>query len=242
MTNNSSLDPQEIEKFEKISDEWWSQTGKFAILHKFNFCRIAYIKDKIKENFSLASDDLSKLSVLDVGCGGGLLAEPLAQLGADVTAIDASVKNINVAKIHAQKQGLSINYMQSLIEDMPKRKKYDVIMVMEVIEHVDNPKQFINNCSKLLKKNGIMFTATINRTLKSLMLAKFAAEYILRWLPMGTHDWNKFLKPSEIVDFLNEQEGIKYQDLIGAKYNILNDSWFKSKDVSQNYILMFKKV
>ena len=242
MKDTSSLNTTEIEKFEKIADEWWSTSGSFAILHKFNLCRVAYIKEKLNEYFDLKSqNDLSGISILDVGCGGGLLSEPLARLGAEVTGIDASSKNINVAKIHAEKEKIAVNYQQSLIEEMPKDKKYDVILSMEVIEHVDNPEAFIVNCSKLLSNKSLLFTATLNRTLKSLCLAKFAAEYVLRWLPRGTHDWNKFLKPSEIVNFLKEQKDLNHEDLIGVKYNILNDSWSRSSDVSQNYMLLFSK-
>jgi 2-polyprenyl-6-hydroxyphenyl methylase / 3-demethylubiquinone-9 3-methyltransferase len=242
MKDSSSLNPAEVEKFEKIADEWWSTTGNFAILHKFNLCRIAYIKEKLNDYFDLKSqDDLRGISILDVGCGGGLLSEPLARLGANVTGIDASSKNINVAKIHAEKENIIVDYKQALVEEMSKDKKYDVILSMEVIEHVENSEEFIVNCSKLLSDKSLLFTATINRTLKSLCLAKFAAEYVLRWLPRGTHDWNKFLKPSEIVSFLKEQKGLKHKELIGTKYNILNDSWSRSSDVSQNYMLLFSK-
>ena len=212
-------------------------------MHKFNICRVAYIKEKINEFFDLnAQDNLEGISILDVGCGGGLLSEALARLGADVTAIDASSKNINVAKIHAEKENIKIDYKQSLIEEMSKDKKFDVILAMEVIEHVDNPDAFIVNCSQLLDDKSLLFTATINRTLKSLCLAKFAAEYILRWLPHGTHDWNKFLKPSEIVNFLKDQSALKPMDLVGTKYNILQDNWSRSNDISQNYMLLFSKI
>ncbi|MBT4989415.1 MAG: bifunctional 2-polyprenyl-6-hydroxyphenol methylase/3-demethylubiquinol 3-O-methyltransferase UbiG [Rickettsiales bacterium] len=242
MNKTTSVDYAEVEKFEKIADQWWSSSGKFAILHKFNLCRVPYIKAKIIENFNLKTNNsFEGISVLDVGCGGGLLAEPMAKLNADVTAIDASLKNIKIAQLHAEKQNLKINYKQSLIEDMPETNKFKVILVMEVIEHVDNPEEFLINCSKLLSDGGIMFVATINRTMKSLLLAKMAAEYILQWLPRGAHKWQKFLKPSEIVRFLAKQNKIQHLDLIGAKYNIFNDSWSESKDVSQNYILLFKK-
>ncbi|MBT4921601.1 MAG: bifunctional 2-polyprenyl-6-hydroxyphenol methylase/3-demethylubiquinol 3-O-methyltransferase UbiG [Rickettsiales bacterium] len=242
MLNSNSVDLEEVAKFEKIADQWWSTSGKFAILHKFNLCRMAYIKAKIAENFIIEkSGSLDGLSALDVGCGGGLLAEPLARLGASVTAIDASEKNIKIAKLHAEKQGLKINYKQSLIENMSDTEKFQIISVMEVIEHVENPEEFLVNCSRLLADDGVMFVATINRTLKSLLLAKIAAEYILNWVPKGAHQWKKFLKPSEIVKFLKDQKNIQQLDLTGVKYNILNDSWSQSRDVSQNYILLFKK-
>lgn len=242
MLSSNSANPEEIKKFEQIADQWWSSSGKFAILHKFNLCRVAYIKNKIYEHFNVSSaEDLGRITVLDVGCGGGLLSEPLAKLGLNVSAIDASEKNIAAAKIHASKQGLKINYKSTLIENMPEESKYNVVMVMEVIEHVDNPKEFLINCTKLLAPGGLLFVATINRTLKSLLLAKFAAEYVLNWLPKNAHDWNKFHKPSEIVRYLEDIENMEHSDLTGAKYNLFKDSWHQSQDVSQNYMLLFKK-
>lgn len=233
MTN--SIDPKEIEKFSRIADEWWDENGKFKPLHKFNPIRLAYLRRRIEEKF----DKISQVKILDIGCGGGLVAEPLCRMGADVAAIDASEKNIQVAKIHAEKSGLKIDYRVSTAEEM--NEKFDVVLALEIIEHVADPQGFINSCSKLLKDDGLLFVATINRNLKSLALAKIAVEYVLRWLPVGTHDWQKFLKPSEINDYATKT-GLKLSQLRGFNYNILNDSWKESDDVSMNYIACFKKI
>jgi 2-polyprenyl-6-hydroxyphenyl methylase/3-demethylubiquinone-9 3-methyltransferase len=233
----SSIDPQEVEKFSRIADEWWSETGKFKPLHKFNPIRISYIRKKIEENFKIDEN----LKILDVGCGGGLIAEPFTKMGANVTAIDASQKNIEVAKIHAGRSGLKIDYRATTAEDLVKtNEQFDVVFALEIVEHVANVEAFIESCSKLVKPNGMLFVATINRTLKSLALAKIAVEYILHWLPRGTHDWKKFLKPSEINSAANVSEmNLKY--LHGFSYNILNDEWKETENLDMNYIAVFSK-
>ena len=196
----SSVNKKEIEKFSKIATEWWNPKGKFKPLHKFNPIRIRYIRDNIIQNFKLkdVTKPLKKIDILDIGCGGGLLSEPMQRLGANVTGIDASTKNIKIAKLHAKKNNLDINYICSSPEKLKIQKKFDVILNMEIIEHVEDVQFFLKSCSKLLKKNGLMFVATINKTFKSYMFAIVGAEYVLRWLPIGTHEWEKFVKPEEL--------------------------------------------
>ena len=197
----NTIDKKEIEKFSKIAAEWWDPNGKFKPLHKFNPIRIKYIKDNIIKKFNLNSSNkpLKTISILDIGCGGGLLSEPMSRLGANVVGIDASKKNIQVAKFHAKKNKLKINYICASPEILKIQKKFDVILSMEIVEHVEDINFFIKKSSELLKKNGLMFIATLNKTLKSYMFAIVGAEYILKWLPIGTHDWNKFIKPDELI-------------------------------------------
>jgi len=239
----STIDQNEVEKFSRIADEWWSETGKFKPLHKFNPIRISYLRKKIVEHFSL--DDkkiaaLEGLKILDVGCGGGLISEPFSHMGAEVTAIDASEKNIAVAKIHAEKSQLKIDYRVTTSEEIAEEgKKFDVVFALEIIEHVANVEKFIQSCAALTKPGGLMFIATMNRTIKSLAFAKFAAEYVLRWLPIGTHDWKKFLKPSEI-NFYATASGLELQELRGFHYNIFADEWKESDDLEINYIACFR--
>lgn len=240
---SSTIDPQEVEKFSKIADEWWSETGKFKPLHKFNPIRISFIRNKIIEHFALNQKSVtpfSGLKILDVGCGGGLIAEPFARMSANITAIDASEKNIAVAKIHAEKSQLKIDYRAVSVEELVKQnEKFDVVFALEIVEHVADLEKFITNCSEVLKPNGLLFVATINRTLKSLALAKIAVEYILRWLPAGTHDWKKFLKPSEI-NFYAIKCGLNLQSLRGFNYNILTDEWKESDKLDVNYAAIFR--
>lgn len=228
----TSVDPKEIEKFSRIAEEWWDEAGKFKPLHKFNPIRLAYLRRKIEEKFG----KISGVKILDIGCGGGLVAEPLARLGADVTAIDASEKNIQIAKIHAEKSGLKINYRTATAEELDE--KFDVVLALEIIEHVTDPQVFLQDCAKLMKPDGVLFVATMNRNLKSLALAKIAVEYVLRWLPAGTHDWQKFLKPSQLNSYA-QSAGLELQELRGFCYNILSDEWREVADVSVNYVGMF---
>ena len=238
----SSVNKKEIEKFSKMASEWWDPNGKFKPLHKFNPIRIKYIKESIIENFKLKNKikPLNKIKILDIGCGGGLLSEPMKRLGANVTGIDASIKNIKIAKLHAQKNKLSINYLCSSPEKFKTKKKYDVILNMEIVEHVDDLNFFLKSCSKLLKKNGLMFIATINKTLKSYMFAIVGAEYILGWLPIGTHEWEKFVKPEELKNSLKENN-LVLSKLDGMHFNILKNEWKISKNLSVNYIAKFIK-
>ena len=220
-----------------MADEWWDPSGKFKPLHKFNPIRIQYIKENIIGNFKLKNKKkpLDKINILDIGCGGGLLSEPMTRLGANVTGIDASNKNINIAKHHAKKNKLRINYICSSPEKLKIKKKFDVILNMEIVEHVDDINFFINSCSKLLKKNGLMFVATLNKTLKSYMFAIIGAEYVLRWLPIGTHDWEKFVKPDDLKNILHKNN-LKLEKLDGMNFNIIKDEWSVSSDTSINYI------
>ena len=238
----SSVNKKEIEKFSKMAAEWWDPSGKFKPLHKFNPIRIRYIKENIIQNFKLKAKKrpLEKINILDIGCGGGLLSEPMTRLGANVTGIDASDKNINIAKLHAKKNKLNIKYFCSSPEKLKIKKKFDVILNMEIIEHVDDINFFISSCSKLLKKNGLMFVATINKTLKSYMFAIVGAEYVLRWLPIGTHDWEKFVKPNDLKNIL-KNNNLVLNKLDGMHFNIIKDEWNISKDTSVNYIAKFIK-
>jgi 2-polyprenyl-6-hydroxyphenyl methylase/3-demethylubiquinone-9 3-methyltransferase len=238
---NQTDDQREINKFSEMASEWWDPNGKFAPLHKFNPTRQEYLVNQIKNHFSIlskGSNPFKKLTLLDVGCGGGLVAEPMTRLGAKVTGIDASEKNINVAKFHAEQMNLKINYICSTPEKL--NQKFDVILCLEIIEHVADVDFFIKTCAKLLKKNGIIFFATLNRTAKSFLFAIVGAEYILNWLPKGTHDWNKFLKPDEIIS-----NALKYKldpyETVGFKFNIILRDWQKSKDTDVNYAVSFKK-
>ena len=239
----SSVNKKEIEKFSKMADEWWDPSGKFKPLHKFNPIRIQYIKENIIGNFKLKNKKkpLDKINILDIGCGGGLLSEPMTRLGANITGIDASSKNINIAKHHAKKNNLKINYICSSPEKLKIKKKFDVILNMEIVEHVDDINFFINSCSKLLKKNGLMFVATLNKTLKSYMFAIIGAEYVLRWLPIGTHDWEKFVKPEDLKNILHKNN-LKLEKLDGMNFNIIKDEWSVSSDTSINYIAKSIKI
>lgn len=263
----STIDPSEVEKFSAIADEWWSETGKFKPLHQFNPIRISYIRRQIIEHFNTVGatggrphegldvtrasatrpydqqkEIFSKLKILDVGCGGGLIAEPFARLGANITAIDASEKNIKIAQLHAEKSGLQINYRNLTAEGlMQEGEKFDAVFALEIIEHVADVDAFILACSQLVKENGLLFIATMNRTIKSLAFAKFAAEYVLRWLPVGTHDWKRFMKPSEINSYA-EKNGLQLQNLSGFSYNILTQQWRENaNDLDVNFICTFLK-
>ena len=240
---NNTINKKEIEKFSKIAEEWWNPEGKFKPLHKFNPIRISYIKENIIETFKLENKKtpLKNIKILDVGCGGGLLSEPMCRLGATVTGIDASDKNINVAKIHSQKDNLKINYFCSSPEKFKINDKFDVILNMEIVEHVEDVNLFLRSCNKLLKKNGIMFVATLNKTLKSYFFAIIGAEYILRWLPIGTHEWEKFLKPEDLIS-MQKKNNLKLDKLNGMNFNFLKDKWSVGDDKSVNYIAKFIKI
>tara|TARA_Y100001970_G_scaffold222384_1_gene273498 strand:+ start:6305 stop:7033 length:729 start_codon:yes stop_codon:yes gene_type:complete len=239
---NNTINKKEIEKFSRIAEEWWNPTGKFKPLHKFNPIRISYIKDHIISTLNLKKQKkpLEKVKILDIGCGGGLLSEPMNRLGAEVTGIDASSKNIEVAKLHAKKNNLKIKYLCTSPEKFETETKFDVILNMEIIEHVEDVNHFIKSSSNLLKKNGIMFVATLNKTLKSYLFAIVGAEYFLKWLPIGTHDWEKFVKPNDLIETL-KKNNLKLDVLDGMKFNIFKDEWKISSDKSVNYIGKFIK-
>lgn len=241
---SKSVDPKEIANFAAMADEWWDETGKFKPLHKFNPIRIGYIRDQVIENFKINLEDgpsqlkpFKGLRFLDIGCGGGLLTEPMARLGAEIVAADASETNINVASLHSKNMGLEVDYRHTTAEDLAASdEKFDVILNMEVIEHVADLEGFAKACCQMLKPGGIMFIATLNRTFKSYTFAIIGAEYVLRWLPRGTHNWKKFLRPSEVVKLIRAN-GLSVQDMAGASYNPVQDSWRLSKDMSINYML-----
>ena len=236
---STTINKGEIQKFSRLAEEWWDVNGKFKPLHMFNPIRIEYITENIKSHFKLKdskSNYLEGINILDIGCGGGLISEPMARLGANVTGIDASEKNINIASMHSKKSKLKINYLNTSPENLKSHQKYDVILNLEIVEHVDNVELYIKSCGNLLKNGGIMFTATLNRSLSSYVKAIIGAEYVLRWLPIGTHDWNKFLKPEELENFLF-QEKFSTLDIKGLNFNPLTNKWKKSNDLSVNYII-----
>ncbi len=236
---STTINKEEIQKFSKLADEWWDVNGKFKPLHMFNPVRIEYITENIKKQFNIKkekSNFLDGINILDIGCGGGLISEPMARLGATVTGIDASEKNINIANLHSKKSGLKINYFNTSPENFEVTDKFDVILNLEIVEHVDDINLYVKSCFKLLKKNGLMFTATLNRTFTSYIKAIIGAEYILRWLPIGTHDWNKFIKPEELEKLLS-QEKFSTIDLKGLSFNPFTNKWKKSNDLSVNYII-----
>ena len=239
---SSTINKEEIEKFSKIAEEWWNPSGKFKPLHKFNPIRISYIRDNIISSFKLKNKrrPLDKVKVLDIGCGGGLLSEPIKRLGAEVVGIDASEKNIQVAKLHAKKNGLNIKYYCASPEKFTTNTKFDVILNMEIVEHVEDIDFFLKSCAKLLKKGGIMFVATLNKTLKSYVFAIVGAEYIMRWLPIGTHEWQKFVIPEDLIKIL-KKNNLSLDKLDGMKFNLIKDQWSISSDKSVNYIGKFIK-
>ena len=239
---NNTINKKEIEKFSKIAEEWWNPEGKFKPLHKFNPIRISYLKENIIKTFQLDYNTapLKDIKILDIGCGGGLLSEPMCRLGAKVTGIDASDKNIKVAKLHSEKNNLKIDYFCSSPEKFNTKDKFDVILNMEIVEHVEDVNFFLQSCCKLLKKNGLMFVATLNKTLKSYIFAIVGAEYILRWLPIGTHEWEKFLKPEELISIL-KKNNLRLDKIDGMNFNLIKNKWSVGNDKSVNYIAKFIK-
>jgi len=238
----NSINKKEIEKFSKIAEEWWNPNGKFKPLHNFNPIRIKYIKDNLVKDFNIKSltKPFKNIKILDIGCGGGLLSEPMCRLGASVIGIDASTKNIKVAKFHAKKNKLKIKYKVASPEKLKTHIKFDVILNMEIVEHVEDINFFIKESSKLLKKNGVMFIATLNKTLKSYAFAIIGAEYILKWLPIGTHDWEKFVKPNDLIN-ISKKNNLTLKKLDGMIFNLLDNNWKVSSDTSVNYITKFVK-
>ncbi len=235
----TTINQEEIQKFSKLADEWWDVNGKFKPLHMFNPIRIDYILNTVKKHFNKTDRTLplKGLKFLDIGCGGGLISEPMSRLGAEVTGIDASEKNIKIAISHAQKNNLNIKYLNKSPEELNNTQQFDVILNLEIVEHVEDVNLYFESCVGLLKKNGLMFTATINRTFSSYIKAIIGAEYVLRWLPIGTHDWNKFLKPKEIEDKITKLN-LSVKDLKGLVFNPLTRKWKTSDDVSVNYVMV----
>ena len=235
----TTINKEEIQKFSKLADEWWDVNGKFKPLHMFNPIRIEYILEEISKHFKLNRNKkllLKNLEILDIGCGGGLISEPMARLGGNITGIDASEKNIKIASLHSKENNLKITYLNKSPEQLDEKEKFDIILNLEVVEHVDNLDLYLKSCYKLLKKNGLMFTATINRTFTSYIKAIIGAEYILRWLPIGTHDWNKFIKPEEMQKKLSDKKFLT-NDIKGLEFNPIFNKWKKSENLSVNYII-----
>jgi 2-polyprenyl-6-hydroxyphenyl methylase/3-demethylubiquinone-9 3-methyltransferase len=242
--DKTTIDPNEVEKFSSMAYAWWDESGKFRPLHQINPLRIAYIKSKVIQHFKLNEQQdkvFSGLKLIDIGCGGGLLSEPMCRLGAKVTAIDAAEKNIKIASLHSQKMSLDIDYQATSIEEMAKTgAQYDIVLNMEVIEHVANVNVFMHACAKVLKPGGIMFIATLNRTIKSYLLAIVGAEYILNWLPRGTHSWEKFLRPSEIASMLRQND-LQLKELKGMEYSLLKGHWYLTDNIDVNYLMEVSK-
>ncbi|MGC2855360.1 bifunctional 2-polyprenyl-6-hydroxyphenol methylase/3-demethylubiquinol 3-O-methyltransferase UbiG [Novispirillum sp. DQ9] len=236
----TTANPEELAKFEAMADSWWDPVGKFKPLHKFNPSRIAWVRDAACAHFgrdATAERPFEGLSLLDVGCGGGLLSEPFARLGFAVTGLDAAEKNIAVARLHAERSGLAIDYRCQLVEDLARTtERFDVVMTMEVVEHVADLDLFLAAAAHLVKPGGLLVGATLNRTMKSLALAKIGAEYVLRWLPPGTHDWRKFVKPSEFAEALRAG-GLRVEELKGMSYDPIMDEWRVSADLAVNYMI-----
>lgn len=242
MTELNTIDEKEVAKFAAMAEDWWNPNGKFRPLHKFNPTRLKFIREKVIEHFEIANlaKPLEGLNLLDIGCGGGLLSEPMARMGANVTAIDATQKNIKTAQAHILNSDIQIDYRHTAAEDLVKTHagKFDIVLNMEVIEHVNQPQEFLRTSMELLSPNGIMFIATINRTLKARALALFAAENILKWLPPGTHDYDKLIKPNEILPILHEDKSMKIDGPIGVSYNPISDKFSLSNDISMNYMIV----
>lgn len=240
-----SVDPEDVERFSRIAAEWWDPDGKFAPLHQFNPVRLAFIREQALARFdrdARARQPFSGLKLLDIGCGGGLLSEPTSRLGFAVTGVDASARNIAVARAHAEQVGVAVDYRCATAEALAGEPdtSFDVILNMEVIEHVLDPGEYLRTCARLLAPGGLMVVASLNRTLKSLALAKIGAEYILRWLPAGTHDWRKFLHPEEIRAFL-VSEPVEVGGPFGVSFNPLSGQWARSIDVDINYLMTVMK-
>lgn len=240
-TSATTIDPDEVERFSAMAKEWWDPNGKFRPLHKFNPVRLTYIRDRIAEQFGRDTRSpmpFEGLRVLDIGCGGGLLCEPMTRLGAAVTGADASQTNIEVASIHAEEAGLDIDYRATSAEALADAgEQFDVVLNMEVVEHVADVDLFVGKCAAMVKPGGLMFMATINRTLKALGLAIIGAEYVLRWLPRGTHQYDKLVRPEELEKAL-AHSGLEITDRTGVSYDPFSDRWNTSRDMDVNYMLL----
>ena len=236
-----SVDVEEVDRFSRLAADWWNPTGKFAPLHRFNPVRLAFIRDQALVRFGRdpkARRPFEGLRLLDVGCGGGLLSEPMARLGFEVTGIDASERNIGAAKAHAAGAGLQVRYLCSTVETLAEEadQPFDLILNMEVVEHVAEPGQFMRDCCRLVAPGGLMIVATLNRTAKAMALAVIGAEHVLHWLPVGTHDWNKFVRPGEIEAWLRG-EGVELAGPFGVGFNPLTGRWSQSADAQVNYMM-----
>jgi 2-polyprenyl-6-hydroxyphenyl methylase/3-demethylubiquinone-9 3-methyltransferase len=240
----TTIDEAEVARFSALADEWWDPRGKMATLHKFNPVRLAYIRDAACKRFARDPrrlDSLAGLRILDIGCGGGILSEPLARLGAAVVGADPAAKNIAAAKAHAARSGLAVDYRATTAEDLADAgERFDIVLAMEVVEHVADVTLFVRRCAEMVRPGGLMIAATINRTLKSFALAIVGAEYVLRWLPRGTHSWDKFVTPDEL-EIAMERAGLTATDERGVIYNLLADRWELSADTDVNYMVLAEK-
>src|SRR5437588_2049015 len=241
MSAASTIDEAEVARFSALAAEWWDPHGKMAVLHKFNPVRLGYIRDAACKRFDRDAKQLGCLKglrILDIGCGGGILCEPLARLGATVLGADPSEKNIAAAKLHAEQSELAIDYRVATAEALADAgERFDIVLAMEVVEHVADVKLFVSRCAEMVKPGGLMVAATINRTLKSFALAIVGAEYVLRWLPRGTHSWDKFVTPDEL-EIAMELSGLRTTDERGVIYNLLADRWELSTDTDVNYMVL----
>ncbi|WP_338609087.1 bifunctional 2-polyprenyl-6-hydroxyphenol methylase/3-demethylubiquinol 3-O-methyltransferase UbiG [Pelagibacterium nitratireducens] len=240
----TTISPDEIGKFHKMAEEWWDPNGKFKPLHKFNPVRLAYIREKVIAHFGLddkAMRPFTGLTLLDIGCGGGLLCEPMARLGATVVGADAGEKNVKIAALHAEQSGLDIDYRATTSEDLAAAgEQFDVVLNMEVVEHVADVPLYLESCCKLVKPGGLMFVATINRTARAYALAIVGAERVLRWLPKGTHSYEKLVTPEEITS-ITGRNAMQVIDRTGVTFNPLKNEWGKSRDMAVNYMLLLEK-
>ncbi|MGJ8572535.1 MAG: bifunctional 2-polyprenyl-6-hydroxyphenol methylase/3-demethylubiquinol 3-O-methyltransferase UbiG [Hoeflea sp.] len=240
----TTIDQDEVARFSAMAAEWWSPTGKFRPLHKFNPVRLSYIRDHVAAHFGSdprGDKPLAGLRVLDIGCGGGLLSEPMARMGAEVLGADASRTNIEVATIHAEQSGVNVRYEAITSEELAARgERFDIVLNMEVVEHVSDVDLFLTSCAEMVKPGGLMFVATINRTMKARALAIIGAEYVLRWLPRGTHQYEKLVRPEEIETPLNAS-GMNVVDRTGVFYNPLQDQWNLSRDMDVNYMMLLER-
>ena len=240
----STIDEAEVARFSALAEEWWDPRGKMAVLHKFNPVRLAYIRDAACRRFARNPkllDSLKGLRILDIGCGGGILCEPLARLGANVLGADPAEKNIAAATLHAEQIGLSVDYRVTSAEALADAgERFDIVLAMEVVEHVADVNLFVKRCAEMVKPGGQMIAATINRTVKSFALAIVGAEYVLRWLPRGTHQWDKFVTPDEL-EIAMELSGLRTTDERGVIYNLIADRWELSTDMDVNYMVLGEK-
>lgn len=236
---NPTLNKLEVEKFSKTADLWWNKNGPYGLLHTMNPLRIFFIKNAIIDNFKNISND--NINILDIGCGGGITCESLCKEGFKITGVDPSEESILVAKEHAKRSNLNINYYVASPESLSTDNKFDVVISLEVIEHVQNPKDFIEICQSLLKKDGVLILSTINRTIKSFALAIVAAEYVLRWVPKGTHNWNNFLKPSELSKILRLYN-LNIDNMEGMRFSLTKNQWFLTDDFNMHYIFSASRI
>ena len=244
IATDPTVDPEEVRKFATLANEWWNPRGKFAPLHKFNPVRLKFVREQAARHFARdlkALKPFEGFSLLDIGCGGGLLSEPMARMGFTVTGADASNDNVQIARAHAQQSGVAVNYRFTTAEALAAaHESFDIVLNMEVIEHVADPKLYLESCAALVKPGGLMFVGTLNKTLKSLMLGKVAAEYVLGWLPAGSHDWSRFIPPKTLTRMLKDV-GLKVTAVRGMSFSVLTWTWRLSSDMDINYLVVAEK-